>query len=81
MPLLTVSGTFEFDYANVPPIWIDGKTTNGGWVVQDKGLIEATYIPDNETKQLFFVEATNPGVMTVTFDYEGYAPAKSSLWV
>lgn len=76
VPLLTVSGTFEFDYANVPPIWIDGKTTNGGWVVQDKGLIEATYIPDNETKQLFFVEATNPGVMTVTFDYEGYAPAK-----
>jgi len=76
VPLLTVSGTFEFDYTNVPPIWIDGKTTNGGWVVQDQGLIEATYTPNDETKQLFFVEATNPGVMTVTFDYDGYTPAK-----
>jgi len=76
VPLLTVSGTFEFDYANVPPIWIDGKTTNGGWVVQDQALIEVIYTPNDETKQLFFVEATNPGVMTVTFDYDGYAPAK-----
>jgi uncharacterized repeat protein (TIGR02543 family) len=66
VPKLTVSGTFTHTLTTVPPIWIDGKTSNGGWVVQDKGLIEIIYI-EGTKRQLFFVESDNPYVMEVTF--------------
>ncbi|MGI6782461.1 MAG: immunoglobulin-like domain-containing protein [Acholeplasmataceae bacterium] len=76
-PKLTVTGTFNYMTLTVPPIWIDGKTTNDGWVVHTEDFVEATYVVDGKNQLMFIPEiAQATYVRTVTFDYAGYSPVK-----
>lgn len=52
-PKLTVTDAGEHIEGNNPAIWIDGKTTNDGWVVADE--YKTIELPEGKDNQLWFV--------------------------
>lgn len=55
LPELTVTGTLYNDLVDLPVIWIDGKTTNDDWIIQNL-LDEVEYTEAGKT-QLWFTSS------------------------
>lgn len=65
VPKLIIEGTVEIDNNDLPTVWIDGKTTNDGWVVYEEGTLTEV---SAYGKLAFFNEVSNE--ITVTTEAE-----------